>query len=1489
MRKILLLFVILSFVNQVYSQTFKNYSFSAALIDDNTRCLAEDKNNNVWIGSIAGISVFDGSNFNHFTSEDGLGGNVIYDFLIHSNGDVYVANSGGLSKYDGSSWTNYDAGSGLPSNTIWCVDEDKNGNIWVGTSNNGVAYFDGINWHVLTETQGLVSNGVKCLLADRNGNIWFGTGNGLSLYDGNNFKNFKTTNGLAGNMVNEIIQLDNGNIAAATSGGISIYNFNSWNNITTLQGLPTANVLTINEDKNQNIWLGTSLGLTKFDGSNFLTYDYDDGVSDIVVNKILITKGDNSHIWIGSPFSGLTVFDMNQDFIIYRTNKNLINDNITAIFSDENNNIWIGTEDGLNKVSDRNWRSFKSNDGLTNNNITAIHKDINGNVWVGTQNGLNKISGQTITNFNTAQGLSNTFINDITSDNQGKIYIATNDKVNILEDNEIDEYIGIDEGLESNIVKKIHYENDRIWFLSDEAIQYFDGNDFIDATELTCTDDYLESAVICSNTSDIQYFGDYYSLRIYDVDNSTYNCILHPYSGVSKIISMTKIEDKIYCVFENGELEYYDGNWTNISLSFATTWVEHYFDENYILLASQDQGIFKLCLNCSDDIETANISPTCFETNNASIEINSPSGDYYSIDNGNNWQTSNTFSNLAPGYKHILVKNNSNKIIADDEIYLEPYNGNIGNSKLTISQIDCYGNNSGEINLFYETPANHIWENSNTTVLLRENLNSGNYSVTISDVASCTKVLANEIIEPEQLLTNHSFNNITCYGFENGNINLTIEGGTLPYSILWSNSETTENLSNLSPNTYSYTVTDANNCESSNSCQITQPSQLEISANIINNFCNGDTDGEIEISLNGGNIPYNITWSNNDYVNTENNIVNAPAGSYTVNIIDDNDCILEETYTITQPDGIQLNLNNIVNVLCHGENTGEININVSGGFGDLDFEWKKDSETEIFSTEQNLENLFAGTYYLSITDENSCQKTETYTVNQSSELIASLDITPISCAGDNDGQILASASGGSGIYSAYTWFNSDDEIIGVQQHIANLGAGDYYLVLRDSYYCYDTAYATLTQATPHVYEVSHTNMTCNGLNDGSISITIDGSSGTGFNFNWQNGINSTTNTASNLGPGTYYLTVTDPTNCTEILHETILQPAMQSIGSFNDFEYLCYGNSMSLDPGNFVSYLWNTGETQQSIEIENEGVYFVEVVDNQGCHLGDTVLIILSAVFNNEKINLANVDNQGNVKLMWNKTPNHGTEYYKIYKDAGNGYDFLTNIPFNQAAIYTDTDVDTENYYYKYKIASVDSCGAESQMSEHHRTCLLSAVGDNNGASWLNWGAYEGFFVVYYFIERGSNPNNLQVVDSVLFSQQNWAEMNPNPNGSYYRIKVRRMDGCNPGDGNYYDEAYSNIVFCDNIVGIVNNAIVNPQVYPNPFKDEISIEFYQNIPGEISYSIINLLGQCVESRENIYFNQGNNNLKFNTDLENGMYILKLNFREETHSFRIIKN
>lgn len=1488
MKTLISIFVFTILVTSLMSQTTNYYTFEQALADDNVRSIEEDNNGFIWIGTINGITKYDGSTFTTYTTTDGLGGDIIYDICAHSSGDIYAATSGGLSKFDGVTWTNSDMGDGLPSSTIWCVEEDNDGNIWIGSSDMGAAFFDGAIWTGYSTSQGLISNGIKTILVDRSDNVWFGTGNGLSVYDGVTFKTHNTSTGMPGLLINGIIQLYNGNIAVATNGGIGIYNYFEWNNITTTDGLPAANVLSLQEDYDLNLWIGSSAGLTKYDGSNFTSYTYNDGMSNTIVSKHIITHAGDNKIWCASPFNGITVFDFENDFVIYRTNKDLVCDTITTIYTDDDNITWIGTKHGLNKVDDENWRTFRTADGLSNEEITSIHKDINGNIWIGTIDGLNKLNGATITQINTGEGLTNQYVNSITSDNTGVVYVATQDKVTIITAGVVTGEISTVDGLIENNVDEIHYENGRIWFIMNTAIQYYESAVYNDVTLTGCAEAQDLAGAKCLNSTVGQYFGTNYTLRYFEDGTTVTDCFLHPYSGTSNMTSIVELPAGIVCSFDNGNVQLYNTVWVPYPVSFDVSYLAASNNDNYLWVGSTEDGLAKICLYCASGITADLTAPTCHNTNDGILDITSPTGTSYSVDNGENWQASAIFNGESGGLKHILVQNAGGEIIADSVLFM-PFYDIIDNANITITQILCHGDNSGEIVLEYNNPGSHIWENSNTVLYERTNLEAGIYSVTIYDSGTCSRVLSNEIIEPEALLVGISHTDITCFGDADGEIELTVSAGTVPYSYDWSNSATTNLISNLEPNNYLYTVTDGNGCTETGSQEIVQPDELQILEDITHNNCYGDMNGNIDITVTGGTTAYEIVWDDPTYVNGEFDIVNAPAGFYNVTVSDQHNCTTSASYEITEPEGIDILSEDILHVHCFGESTGEIDIETSGGFGTLSYEWVKEGSPGIFSTEQDLTGLYSGTYHLTITDENLCEITNSYIVNESPLLEVDIDITPITCAGYDDGELLAVATGGTGIYSAYYWYNDLDEIIGVAPHITGLTAGDYYVVCRDSYYCYDTAYATLTQAVPHVYEISSTDMTCNGLENGTITVIVDGGAGPGFTFNWEGDIAGNTNTATNVGAGIWSVTITDPTDCTEILEDTINEPLMEDVGTFDEYAYICYGNSLTLDPGTFSSYEWSTGSTDPTIDVENEDLYFVEVVDGTGCHLGDTVYVVVSTVFNDEEINLATVTDDETIKIMWEKTPNQGTELYKIYRDSGDGFEFLTDLNYSDPAIYEDFDVSSSDQYYKYRITSVDSCGAESDFSEHHRTCLLNVVPDNNGVCYLDWAGYQGFFVVYYYIMSGDTPETLEVVDSVLYSTFNYVQMNPDEDGTYYRIKVRRIDGCSPGDGEYYDEAFSNIVYCDNISGIVSNVITNPELYPNPFNNEINVNFMLNISGEVKYSIVDMLGQIVVE-ETVYNSiAGNQSITIIPNINSGIYILKLNYGTEIYNFRIIKN
>jgi ligand-binding sensor domain-containing protein len=1490
MKRITGFIVALILILSALGQSIENYSYEEALISNNIRSLAIDDDGDIWIGTFDGLTRFDGTTFTSYTTADGLGGNMIYDLHVHSSGTIYVATSGGLSLYDGDFWLNYTMGDGLPSNIIWSVTEDADGKVWVGTSGDGIAYRDGGIWHTLSTADGLVSNQVRSIFGDRSGNIWCGTGNGISIYDGSSFTTHSMATGMPGTLINDIIQLDNGNIAVATNGGIGIYNYSFWDNILVEDGLPIANILSLKQDYEMNLVMASALGLIIYDWTDFEIFNYENGLVDDIVTKIEFAKAGDNRLVLASPFDGITIYDYEDNYIIYRTNRNLVNDNINFVLVDNDGIVWAATQGGLNRIDDFHWRTFNAELGLIDDNIKTIFKDNDGNIWMGTENGISILNGQDITNITISDGLTDNNVHGITADGAGLVYVATEHSITILDNMIVTDTIGFDDGLLDSIVKNIHFEGGRLWLLFNEGIQYFDGFDFIDVTNDGCASDQNMSMGVCYNCPEgEQYFGTDYSLRYFENGTDISDCWEHPYPGTALITSIVLTDDGLICSFDNGEVHLFDGAiWSDVITDYPVYFLAAQ-TENYIWWGYLSDGLGKECVNCNETIDYTAIAPDCHGVQNASLQIDAPIGAYeYSINNGQSWQVGTLFENLSGGYKHVLVRNTSFEIVADEIIYMDYYD-QFNEAHITLTQIDCFGNDNGAVSLFYDFAASHEWENGNTVLFDRFNLEPGIYSVTISDNANCEKIIENTIIEPAVLQVGEFINDVDCFGAENAFIELIITGGTTPYTIDWNTGQTESEITDLSGGNYAYTVTDVNLCFVEGSVEIFEPTELIVNHTIEDVFCYGGSTGSIELEIEGGMTEYTIEWSPDVYEDINGNIINAIAGDYNLTVTDNNNCEFTATYTIEQPDVFDITDDEVINVFCYGEETGSIEITVTGGFGNYLFLWEKEGEAGVFSEEQNLSDLGVGIYNITITDENMCEAHGTYEITQMPELTVELEVIPISCSGYEDGEIIANADGGTGTYISFLWTNDQGDPISGSYvpHITGLGEGLYEVLVTDTYYCTVSASATLTQAEPHEYEIFSEEMSCNGLADGQITVLVNGGAGAGFDFDWQGGVAGNTNIATGLEQGTYFVTVTDPTSCEEVLSAYVDQPEMEDIGVFPGVDYICYGQSLILNPGTFVSYSWNTLETSQTIEVENPGVYIVNVTDENGCNLSDTIEIIVSIVYDDEELSLASVTEGGEIKLIWNKTEGQGTELYNIYKDSGTGFEHIDSKLFTEPAIYVDSDVDTDNEYYRYRISVVDSCGNESNYSDIHRTMILDVNSTGYGACFLNWASYEGFFVVYYFIESGTSPDNLQLADSTLHYNNEYVEMNPNAEGTYYRLKVRRIDGAYPGDGNYYNSAYSNIVYCDNTTGIVNSAITGTNVWPNPFVNYFNLELSLKIPADVSLNLVDMLGRELELFEETPLDSGNHILEFDTDLQPGLYILRLKVNNEYHTMRII--
>ncbi len=208
------------------------------------------------------------------------------------------------------------------------------------------------------------------------------------------------------------------------------------------------------------------------------------------------------------------------------------------------------------------------------------------------------------------------------------------------------------------------------------------------------------------------------------------------------------------------------------------------------------------------------------------------------------------------------------------------------------------------------SPYTYAWSNSATTQDLA-NVGAGTYTVTVTDANACTKTVSATVSNTGGPSLSKTQVNVLCNGNSTGSIDLTVTGGTSPYTYAWSNSATTQDISNLAAGTFTVTVTDANACTAVISTTITQPSALALSSTQVNVLCNGNATGSIDLTVSGGTSPYTYAWSNSA---TTQDISNLTAGTYTVTVTDANACTKTLSATITQPSALTLSKTR-VNVL----------------------------------------------------------------------------------------------------------------------------------------------------------------------------------------------------------------------------------------------------------------------------------------------------------------------------------------------------------------------------------------------------------------------------------------------------------------------------------------------------------------------------------------------------------------------------------------------
>jgi len=359
--------------------------------------------------------------------------------------------------------------------------------------------------------------------------------------------------------------------------------------------------------------------------------------------------------------------------------------------------------------------------------------------------------------------------------------------------------------------------------------------------------------------------------------------------------------------------------------------------------------------------------------------------------------TTSIASDLSAGiYSVTVTDDNLCSAVASVEIMSS---GSVTTSISVVSDITCYGDSNGEVEVTGSggvEPYSYSWSTGGTNAT-ETGLSSGYSFVTVTDASGCSGSDSIELIEPTEIIVNTSIVDVDCYGGANGEVSLTVQGGSSPYSYEWSNGMNTADVYQLSSGTYVVTISDDNLCSKSVTVVVNQPANgLGITLTSSNVSCYGEFDGSAEVAVEGGTSPYTYLW--NDPEGQTSSIATGLAEQQTLSVVvtDANGCTITENTSVEQPQQITIDQSTLqlIDASCKIGIDGSIDLDISGGTEPLTYYWSNDASTE------DISGLTAGDYSLTIEDANYCSFDTIFTIG--AEDVECL-LIPTAITPNNDG------------------------------------------------------------------------------------------------------------------------------------------------------------------------------------------------------------------------------------------------------------------------------------------------------------------------------------------------------------------------------------------------------------------------------------------------------------------------------------------------------
>ncbi|MFK7833209.1 MAG: PKD domain-containing protein [Winogradskyella sp.] len=453
-----------------------------------------------------------------------------------------------------------------------------------------------------------------------------------------------------------------------------------------------------------------------------------------------------------------------------------------------------------------------------------------------------------------------------------------------------------------------------------------------------------------------------------------------------------------------------------------------------------------------------------------------------------------------------------------------------------------------------------------------------------------------------------------CFEANTASIEIDIFGGVPfitgdDYTILWTGpngfTSADEDIFNLEAGTYVLDIQDNGGCPYVETFTITEPpsfifSNVDFDPETIS--CFNENDGTIAIEVSGGVPPYMYSWTLDGLpFSTDQNLSNLAPGNYNISVTDSNNCgPINLDFNIEEPQELQVTLQEQINVLCFGDATGSITVDVTGGRTDYIFAWI--GPDGFTSTSQNITSLFQGVYNLTVTDRLGCTDMIQVEIIQNTQIEVDLTVTQNSCDGDNNASItIDNISGGVAPYDI-AWSN-----LGTGNSQTDLSGGLYTITITDDLGCERQFTTEIIDPPAFFIDPEVTQMSCAGENDASISLNFQGGVDP-VNLVWTDDPSAGME-RNNLSSGEYEVTITDGSTC--VIQESFiiidLVPLSVSANVTNalNCEDTNSGSINLLIEGGTPPFdvIWSNGETSEDLTGLLPNIYAVIITDARGCEV----------------------------------------------------------------------------------------------------------------------------------------------------------------------------------------------------------------------------------------------------------------------------------------------